>query len=376
MEPKANQLHSSASSVTDSAGLLTDLLKEVSRSFYLTLRVLPGPIRRQIGVAYLLARATDTIADTDLVPVDDRLTALGRLRRRILGDAGVSLDLRRFAVADLVTGAGPGRRPGVETRAPSAGERRLLERIEEPLALLGDFTAEDQTRIRDVLRIIATGQEQDLRRFGGAGEGTRQEKPALIALQTDAELDNYAYQVAGCVGEFWTRMCRAHLFPTAPVDEARLLADGIRFGKGLQLVNILRDLPRDLRLGRCYLPAAGLSDLGLAPADLLQPSNEQQLRPLYDRWLAQAEDHLEAGWAYTLVLPRDQLRVRLACAWPILIGMKTLARLRREPVLDPAHRVTVHRAEVYGIMARSLLACCFPGRWARLFEKTVVWRAG
>ena len=46
--------------------LLTDLLKGVSRSFYLTLRVLPGRIRPQIGLAYLLARATDTLADTEV----------------------------------------------------------------------------------------------------------------------------------------------------------------------------------------------------------------------------------------------------------------------------------------------------------------------
>jgi len=62
----------------------------------------------------------------------------------------------------------------------------------------------------------------------------------------------------GCVGEFWTRICRAHLFPTAVLDDAFLLSNGVRFGKGLQLVNILRDLPVDLRHGRCYLPSVDL----------------------------------------------------------------------------------------------------------------------
>ena len=66
--------------------LLTDLLKAVSRSFYLTMRVLPGGVRPQIGLAYLLARTTDTIADTELVPVEKRLRALGELRGRILGE--------------------------------------------------------------------------------------------------------------------------------------------------------------------------------------------------------------------------------------------------------------------------------------------------
>src|SRR6266699_2522820 len=77
--------------------LLTSLLKQVSRSFYLTLRVLPGAIRPQIELAYLLARATDTIADTEIIPVETRLQALDALRERILGKKTTPLDLREFA---------------------------------------------------------------------------------------------------------------------------------------------------------------------------------------------------------------------------------------------------------------------------------------
>ncbi len=53
---------------------LNDLLKATSRSFYLTLRVLPGAMRLQISLTYLLARTTDTIADTELVPLENGLT--------------------------------------------------------------------------------------------------------------------------------------------------------------------------------------------------------------------------------------------------------------------------------------------------------------
>ena len=66
----------SASTTVDSQFLLQDLLRDVSRSFYLTLKLLPGSIREQIGLAYLLARATDTIADTGAVSVEERLAAL------------------------------------------------------------------------------------------------------------------------------------------------------------------------------------------------------------------------------------------------------------------------------------------------------------
>ena len=67
--------------------LLGNLLRDVSRSFYLTLRVFPGAVRKQIGLAYLLARTTDTVADTEIVPMQQRLEALERLRTRIKGTA-------------------------------------------------------------------------------------------------------------------------------------------------------------------------------------------------------------------------------------------------------------------------------------------------
>ena len=93
---------------------------------------------------------------------------------------------------------------------------------------------------------------------------------APVALATEEELDDYTWRVAGCVGDFWTRICRAHLFPNASIEELRLIEDGIRFGKGLQLVNILRDIAVDLRRGRCYLPAPRLREQGLSPEDAVR----------------------------------------------------------------------------------------------------------
>jgi farnesyl-diphosphate farnesyltransferase len=70
--------------------LLSSLLKDVSRSFYLTMRILPARIRPQIGTAYLLARTTDTIADTGVISIESRLAALQRLRENILGRSTAS----------------------------------------------------------------------------------------------------------------------------------------------------------------------------------------------------------------------------------------------------------------------------------------------
>ena len=322
---------------------LRALLQQTSRSFYLTLRVLPGSVRYQISLAYLLARTTDTIADTELVPVAQRLAALDELRQLIC--TGKSSPV---GFAELI-----------RTQSATA-ERALLEQREQVLAQLQSATsAADRKLIAELLEVIISGQELDLRRFVD-GTGGR-----IVALQSENELDDYTYRVAGCVGEFWTKICRAHVFPGAPLNDAQLLTDGVRFGKGLQLVNILRDVPADLRQGRCYLPQSALAEVELIPQDLLNPAAEKKLRPLYNRYLDLAAAHLAAGWAYTNALPWRCLRVRLACAWPVLIGLKTLARLRIENPLDPVRPVKITRRDVRGVIWRSVLLYPFPAPWRR-----------
>ena len=327
--------------------LLKQLLKATSRSFYLTLRVLPRRVRPQIGLAYLLARTTDTIADTEIVPLAQRLDALQRLRWCILGRGSEALNFAALA-----------------RQQASPAERTLLEKAEDSLALLQTLSTADQQRVRGVLDIITGGQELDLQRFDGASAEN------VISLKTAGELDDYTYRVAGCVGEFWTQLCRAHLFPHAELEDAQLFGDAIRFGKGLQLVNILRDLPADLHKGRCYLPSLELERAGLMPSLLLSPVNEPRFRPVYHRYLDLAESHLQAGWNYTNTLPRGQVRVRLACAWPILIGMKTIERLRDIDALGLRQGVKIARSTVYWIMLSSTLAYPLPGVWRRLFRPT------
>jgi len=222
--------------------------------------------------------------------------------------------------------------------------------------------------VREVLTTITSGQEMDLRRFGQlAKSGASATGQQIIALETAAELDDYTYRVAGCVGEFWTKICRAHLFPDARLDEKQFITDGIRFGKGLQLVNILRDLPADLKNGRCYLPTQRLDEVKLLPETLLSPVNAQKFLPLFHDYLDKAESHLAAGWRYTNTLPFGQFRLRLACAWPILLGIRTIEKLRAANVMELQQRVKVSRGEVRTIIFRSLVCCPWPSAWRKLY---------
>jgi farnesyl-diphosphate farnesyltransferase len=314
--------------------LTGQLLKRVSRSFYLSLAVLPAAVRPTLGIAYLLARAADTIADTRLLPRGARLVHLAALRDELEGPQAGRVEAIVAATRDTQT---------------DVAERALLERLGECLGAYRALPAADRARVQRVLTIIVSGMTWDLETFPG------EDAAGLAALPTRAELDRYTYMVAGCVGEFWTEVHIAHRPRLARWDPAKMTPLGVRFGKGLQLTNVLRDIPRDLRNGRCYLPSHDLALLGLEPRDLLDPNAGPALRPLLVELLNVALDHYEAGWQYTFAIPRAETRMRLACAWPLLIGLRTLDLLAKAPNwLDPALVLKVPRLQVYGMMARSL----------------------
>src|SRR5205085_10547071 len=148
--------------------LLTSHLRAVSGSFYASLRILPASIRPPISLAYLLARTANTIADTQLIALEERLAALQQLRERIEGSRPAPLD-----VGELLRHQG------------SPVERLLLENFEPSLSRLDGFSTADMKLIREVLTSLIGGQELDLRRFAGASP------ERIKSLQTDAELDDY-----------------------------------------------------------------------------------------------------------------------------------------------------------------------------------------
>jgi hypothetical protein len=88
-------------------------------------------------------------------------------------------------------------------------------------------------------------------------------------------------------------------------------------------------------------------------------------RPLYDRFIRQAEECLADGRAFVDSLPFGQLRVRLACTLPMLIGVRTLALLRTSNVLEDRCTLKVSRLEVRRLILASLLRCLRPGNSLR-----------
>ena len=225
------------------------LLKRVSRSFYLTLKLLPTPVRESIALAYLLARLSDTVVDG----------------------------------------------------ATNEAEKQLLARREE---------------IESVWSTIRQGQRFDHERFS-----------VNSSPLSPQELNRYTYLVAGCVGEFWTLLCQKKMPGFAVLEFSELRNLGIRFGKGLQLVNILRDRHGDAVMGRIYVPPERFA------VDL-----------------AEARAHLGAARRYIEAL--RVYRLRVACTLPLYLGDATLDLVERYP---SRQRVKVPRAGVWIQLLRALL---------------------
>jgi farnesyl-diphosphate farnesyltransferase len=197
----------------------------------------------------------------------------------------------------------------------------------------------DRNDIRALLAKITHGQMLDLLRFDNPAE--------IRALQSAADLDEYTYLVAGCVGEFWTRLCFRHVRELATLSEDEMLALGKRYGMALQLINVLRDAGSDLRAGRCYFPEEELRAAHLTGPQIL--SEPERFQPIYRRWTEKAQDGLECGLRYSRAI-RNR-RVRAATVLPALIGAGTLALLGDAGMSMLDRRVKVSRGEVRGIIA-------------------------
>jgi farnesyl-diphosphate farnesyltransferase len=319
---------------------LDEILSNVSRSFYFSLAVLPRVLRSQLSVAYLVARAADTIADTRVVRAERRIELLRAMRGTLVDAAAIVpfvAEVRREMV-DATDAQGGG----------SPAERVLLLRLGDCLRTLAGFDAADRERTRHVLGTLIGGMERDLGRFADGA--------TLKALESWEDLDEHCYLAAGCVGEYWTLMTAAHVPALGRLGRPDFVARGVRLGKALQLVNVIRDAPADLALGRCYLPRALLAPHGLTPEALRDPAERRRARPVLDELRRRALGHVDAALPYVLGIPRREPRLRLAALWPLWIGLATLGRLRAaEDPLDPARPIKIPRGELYQLLVESTL---------------------
>ena len=312
---------------------LNELLKETSRSLYLSAHLLPTDARATFSVAYLLCRYADTIADTSLLPAEKRQSWIDIFPSLIAHpDTQKSEEL----IAEIITSN------------TNKSEEKLLRNFPMCLEAFNKLNDFQRQATLDVVNAVCKGMKIDLQTFPDEKSGK------VKAFETPQELENYCHLMGGEPGIFWSRLI-AHTHATS-LHPNLFLSLGKDIGDALQIVNILRDLPRDLRIGRCYIPLDDLVNEGLIATDLLKPNFSHRFEPVKRKWINWARKKLTAAHRYFESLPLVQLRHRTAVAWPILWAADTLNLLEKETnLLDPNVRVKITRQRVYGTMAATPL---------------------
>ncbi|HJO81991.1 MAG TPA: phytoene/squalene synthase family protein [SAR202 cluster bacterium] len=334
---------------------LFDVLEGVSRTFYLSLRVLPKNIRIPVGLAYALARTVDTVADTKTLAPEDRLEHVLTLRRLIDVDGDV-------APAPSVTEV-------LSARDLRDAERRMFEYLPEALELVDALSSKEAEWVRAIVTVLSRGMEFDLEYFPAETSGQ------IRALGDWEALDQYTYLAAGCVGEFWTAITMLNEPKLDHWDGERMSEIGVRFGKALQFTNVLRDIPSDLRIGRCYLSADAMARAGVNPPDLFNPQSADAIRPVLVDGIRIALEHYATAVDYVLAIPRSCVRLRLAAAWPVLIGLKTLQAVASNPEwLNPSKPARVSRGSINRMVGLSFVGVRsdqFMRTWFRRLRRRV-----
>ncbi len=302
------------------------LLEEVSRTFALTIPELPPDLARVVANAYLLCRLVDTIEDEPGLTTPQKRVFCERFQKVVSG---------REAAGPFAGDLAP-----LLTDATLPGERELVQRAAQVLAITASFIPAQRGAIERCIRIMA------------AGMAGFQELAGAPGLKDDAELDRYCYHVAGVVGEMLTELFCLHS-PAMAVHRDELMPLAVSFGEGLQLTNILKDIWEDERRGACWLPRERFAAAGFDLADLGTGRNRTAFRKVMRGLVGKARAHLEDAVRYSLLVPRSETGVRIFCLWAVGMAFLTLRRIARHLDFSSGAEVKISRGSVR--MVRSLL---------------------
>ena len=298
-----------------SVELMYEHLNKVSRSFALTIPLIPNPLRDCISLAYLLCRVVDTVEDDALAPLVDRITWLSDfsfLSGSDFADLDVLLALKKRALELTSTGGS------------AADDIELLKVMDKAVNLLLSYDEEIQAVLCRALSIMSHGMSSNLRR--------RLHEANHTVSDLD-EVDSYCYFVAGVVGEMLAELFVLH---DREVDKKELLELAVSFGEGLQLTNILRDRARDATRGVSFIPAS---------------SEEEVLE-----YVAITEGHLSDAIAFICSLSKkESAGVRLFCFTNVVMALYLLRQIASRP-MDPECDYRISHSMLRRLLLLSRLA--------------------
>jgi len=273
-----------------------EMLRNVSRTFSLSIEKLPPVLRDPITIAYLLFRIADCIEDHNTID-SDRKACLLRLW------------------SDILTGNRPPHDLTVQLQDldDTDPEVYVACHADEVIAYLDTIPGQ----LRDIVTGHASETAQGMARW--------QEQGPFVA--TEEEMDDYMHQVAGRVGYLLTEIFSWYS-PVIQQKRTSLLHLGREFGLGLQTVNIIRGLRKDYERGWVFVPATFFEKKGLTRETFFDNNTGDKALSVINLVIEKAKRHLDNGLTYITLLPRNERRIRLACIWPLLFAVKTLALSR------------------------------------------------
>jgi len=278
------------------------ILSSVSRTFALTIPLLPSAIEKVVGNTYLLCRIVDTIEDAaDLLPETKQHLSL------LFLDAV----LEKSLVASFVE-------PCLKALSDygNQDELDLIAHTPTVLRILHTCSKEDQEAVSRCVSIMSEGMS----RFHG--------KQTVAGLKDLNEFERYCYVVAGVVGELLTTIFRNHS-PRFAKNIQGQEALAIAFGQALQMTNILKDSPEDRARGVSWMPA-----------DMRQ---EELLRIAYQK--------LQDSLRYILLIPKQDLGMRRFCFLAFGLAVMTLSKIAKRKEFSNKDEVKLSRNTVMAFYA-------------------------
>jgi 2-amino-4-hydroxy-6-hydroxymethyldihydropteridine diphosphokinase len=175
---------------------------------------------------------------------------------------------------------------------------------------------------------------------------------AQVRLASEIELDQYCYYVAGTVGEMLTALFAADRNGALEAARPWLDRHAVDFGLGLQMTNVIKDVTEDFARGVVYLPQSVLQVTGADIETLFSNPHGEAAKAVVGRITGRALGCLDAAYAYTLAVPPDQRDIRVFCALPLVLALRTLGRAISElSSFESGRAPKVSRSEVEDLHA-------------------------
>lgn len=322
------------------------VLPDVSRTFAISIRFLPGTLGRAVRTSYLLCRIADTIEDDG--------TTAPATRAALIEEFLAALEDR--ALAD----AFPARAAALRG---DAAHLALVARADLVLVSLRALPVRTRERVVHWVREMGVGMAKFVRNY-----------PDGIRIQTLAEYREYCYYVAGTVGCLLTELWREHAPAVGQREFERLWVKCQAFGEALQTVNILKDIAWDAQHENAiYIPASDLVAAGSGHETLLSPQHVEHNHKAVAHFIDLARTDLDDALEYTLMIPRRALAIRAFCVLPLLFAYATLRDLSASrAMLTVGGTVKISRREVKSLMVAGLLALVSNRALRRLVRRVKV----